>query len=137
MEEVRRLARENGDLKSTIAELQQEVKGKARTDESRIYSEKALGTELRNISSIYISKIEGMEKELKRKEIIIATYELKVGELNARLAGDGERIKLMNKLQEDVEAMKAEGWDPKVDHLKLESNYYASTSILISENSNR
>lgn len=39
-----------------------------------------------------------MEKELKRKEIVIGTYELKVKELNIRLAGDSERIKLISKL---------------------------------------
>jgi hypothetical protein len=106
-------------LKATIAELQQNIKAKVNRDEGKIYSEKTLNTELRNISSIYISKIESMEKELKRKEIIIATYELKVKELSIRLAGDSERIKLMAKLQEDIEIMKAEGYDPRVSHLKL------------------
>lgn len=98
MNEVRKLTRENDDLKTAVAELQQRLKAKAEIKEARVYSEKDFSRELRNISSIYITKIEGMEKELKRKEITIATYELKVQELNSRLAGDNERIKLMSKM---------------------------------------
>lgn len=39
-----------------------------------------------------------MEKELKRKEIIIATYDIKVKELTSRLAGDTDRVRLMDKM---------------------------------------
>lgn len=98
MEEVRKLVRENESLKTVIAQLQQNMKNRANMNDDKVYSEKAFSTEIRNISGIYISKIQGMEKELKRKEIVIGTYELKVKELNIRLAGDSERIKLISKL---------------------------------------
>jgi hypothetical protein len=89
------------------------------TDESKIYSEKALSRELRNVSSIYMSKIESMEKELKRKEIVITTYDLKVKELSSRLAGDHDRLRLMTRMQEEIELLKGENWDWRMEHLKL------------------
>lgn len=61
-----------------------------------------LSKEIRNISTIYMTKIEGMEKELKRKEIIIASYEIKMSEMGNRLAGDSERIKLIAKLSHEI-----------------------------------
>jgi hypothetical protein len=41
-----------------------------------------------------------MEKELKRKEIVIAGYEIRVKDLNHKLAGDHDRIKVMAKMQQ-------------------------------------
>lgn len=67
MDEVRKLTRENENLKTTITDLQVKLKEKGETRESGMYSEKEFNREVRNISSIYISKIESMEKELKRK----------------------------------------------------------------------
>lgn len=57
-----------------------------------------LSKEIRNISAIYMTKIEGMEKELKRKEIIIASYEIKMEEVGTKLAGDNDRIRLITRL---------------------------------------
>ena len=47
----------------------------------------------------YLKKIEEMEKELKKKEVLISTYQTKITELSHKLAGDTERVKLMNKMQ--------------------------------------
>jgi hypothetical protein len=62
MEEVRKMTRENENLKAVIAELQQNMNNKSCLNDEKIYSEKAFSSEIRNISSIYIGKIESMEK---------------------------------------------------------------------------
>ncbi len=60
MENVRKLTRENENLKAVIAELQQNIKDKAFINDEKVYSQKAFSSEIRNISSIYIGKIESM-----------------------------------------------------------------------------
>ena len=47
----------------------------------------------------YLSKIEDLEKELKKKEVLIVSYQAKITELSNKLTGDSERVKLMNKMQ--------------------------------------
>jgi len=49
---------------------------------------------------LYIKKIEEMEKELKRKEVVIGSYEIKLNDLSSKAVGDVERIKLMSKMRE-------------------------------------
>jgi hypothetical protein len=39
---------------------------------------------------------------------VISSYEAKLGELNARITGDNERIKLMSKMKGDFERLSGE-----------------------------
>ncbi len=40
-----------------------------------------------------------MQRELKKKEIVVKAYEEKIIELNARIVADNERSKLISKLK--------------------------------------
>ncbi len=42
-----------------------------------------------------------MEKELKKKEIIISQYQDKITELSHRVAGDNERVRLMGRMKQE------------------------------------
>ena len=43
----------------------------------------------------YLTKIETLETELKRKQSVVVAYELKIAELTKRVAGDLERMRLV------------------------------------------
>lgn len=40
-----------------------------------------------------------MEKELKKKEVAIDSYQLQIAKLNHRVSGDAERLKLMARMR--------------------------------------
>lgn len=46
-----------------------------------------------------MGKIEAMEKELKKKEVVIVSYQQKLTELTRQLSGDAERVKLLGKMR--------------------------------------
>jgi predicted RNase H-like nuclease (RuvC/YqgF family) len=46
-----------------------------------------------------------MEKELKKKEIIISQYQDKITELSHRVAGDNERVRLMGRMKQEIERL--------------------------------
>ena len=54
------------------------------------------------MNSIYISKIEDMEKVLKKRDNMISLLELRISELNLLVNGDRERIKLISKMEEEI-----------------------------------
>jgi chromosome segregation ATPase len=53
----------------------------------------------------YLGKIQEMEKELKKKEVVIGSYQARITELNHQLAGDSERIRLATKMKEELEKL--------------------------------
>lgn len=56
--------------------------------------------DVRTMSLHYLRKIEEMEKELKRKEVLVISYEIKTKELSQAVIGDRERIAIIAKLKE-------------------------------------
>lgn len=109
MEQVRKLTKENEELKELVDRIKtrEEVASRVKM-QTTSYDEKELTNEIRKVSLMYMTKIEEMEKELKRKEIVISSYELKVNEINNKIAGDGERVKLMGKMNDEIEQLKRE-----------------------------
>ena len=97
------MIRENSDLKARLDKAG--VKATQAKEQPRTNTEEILEKELRAVNLHYLTKIEAMEKELKKKEITIQSYQEKIVQLNNRLAGDGERVKLMDKMKQDIEVL--------------------------------
>lgn len=43
-----------------------------------------------------------MEKELKKKEVMIDSYQQQIAHLNTRISGDNERLKLMVRMRQEI-----------------------------------
>ena len=70
---------------------------------------------MRKVSLHYIEKIDCLERELKRKEIAITTYQEKLIEMNNRLAGESERNRLIERMREDI--LKLQQANPVSEHV--------------------
>ena len=56
----------------------------------------------------YLKKIEALEVELKRRDTLIQSYMTRITELNHKIAGDNDRVRLMNKIQDQLQQLKQE-----------------------------
>ena len=50
-----------------------------------------------------MNKIGKLEEELRRKDVVIASYELRMAQLGKRLSGDQQRMRLMEQMQVELD----------------------------------